>query len=81
VLFLDAPAPGGGGASGAPGVGGPAAAAARGAVAAVPRAVAAPEWPAWGLVALALALHLWLALSGRLLAAGPAARRILLPGG
>jgi len=81
VLFLDAPAPGGGGAPGAPGAAGPAAAAARGAVAAPPRAVAAPEWPAWGLVALALALHLWLALSGRLLAAGPAARQVLLPGG
>jgi len=57
----------------------PAAKAAPAAPAALP---AAPRsWPAWALVALALGLEVWLALSGRLMPAGAAVQQILFPGG
>jgi hypothetical protein len=57
----------------------PAAEAAPAAPAALP---AAPRsWPAWALVALALGLEVWLALSGRLMPAGAAVQQILFPGG
>jgi NADH:ubiquinone oxidoreductase subunit 2 (subunit N) len=81
VLFLDAPQPAAV-ISAPPEAPAPAASPIAGAPpASVGAGAAQRSWPAWVLVALALACELWIALSGRLLPPGGAAQQILFPGG